>query len=329
MKRETVKNPLDRCLDALQQHDSYLITGHVNPDGDCLGSQIALGHFLTQRGKEVHLVTTTPPKPLYEFLPHFDRLTTRIPDRRVDAAIVLDSGDISRTGRLRPYLESLDVLINIDHHPKNGSLGDVNLVCPEASSVGEIVYTLFKRAREPITPEVALALYVTLLTDTGSFRHANTRARTHEAAAELIRIGGFNPYDIYSKVYERESFGSTLLQGKILSSLQRENGIVWADVPLQFFEETDTNEEDLNEVMDHFRRIEGCRVALLFREQPDGTVKINFRAKDDLDLLSVVEQFGGGGHQKAAGATVKGSLPEVRRRVIEALKEVLDAPVRT
>ena len=324
VKNTTVKKKLAEIVTVLRKNERFVITGHEKPDGDCLGSQIGLADLLRRWDKQVYLVNADLPGPVYQILPHLDWFSTKPPDQPVDIGIVTDSGDINRTGSMADYLSSLDFLINLDHHPQNDSLGDLNLVDPGFSCVGEIVYELYRHVDEPISKESALALYVSLLTDTGSFRHANTHANSHRMAADLIEAGDLETYKIYRHIYEQESFESTRLLGEILSGIQRDGGVVWGEVPRQLFDRTGTTERDLNDVINYLRRIKPCEVAILFREREDGTVKINFRSKGNVDLLDVVEQFGGGGHQQAAGAMVEGDITDVRETVIHALKQEVE-----
>jgi phosphoesterase RecJ-like protein len=329
VKKETVNRKFDRLEEVLREHDSFVLSGHEKPDGDCLGSQIALAALLRRWDKQVTIVNSDPPEPIYEFLPHQDWLRAEQPNEPVDVGIVTDSGDLERTGHVRSYLESLDLLVNIDHHPENESMGDLNIVAPELSCVGEIVYQFYDYLGEPITEDVALALYVSLLTDTGSFRHDNTSANSHRMAADLIEIGDLRPYQIYRNIYEQETFESTRLLGLILSNVEAEDGVVWGTVPEEYLERTGTTQRDLNNVINHLRRIDSCEVAVLFREWEGGRVKINFRSRGNVDLLDVVGEFGGGGHQQAAGATVEGQLDEVSQRVVDALKDAVRQSVAT
>lgn len=327
MKPEIVNENLDRTLDVLRNNQSFLLAGHEQPDGDCIGSEIALALLLKKWDKDVHIFNPDPPQPIYYFLPYIQWVQTTLPDEVVDVAVILDSGDLDRTGPVKEYIENVDTLINVDHHPESFNVGDVNLVDPEMSSVGEIVYNMYKKTGETISKEAAQVLYISLMTDTGSFRYANTQASSHEAAAELIRNGYIEPYRIYSMIYERETFESTRLFGRILSGINEDDGVVWAEVPQSLLEEQDVEADDLKGVLKFMRRIDICKVAVLFQERDENEVKVNFRAKSDFNLLSVVNQFNGGGHEKAAGATIEGSLEEVRNDVLEALKEALPVSV--
>lgn len=314
---------LDRTLEAFRENQTFLLAGHEHPDGDCIGSEIALALLLKKWDKDVFIYNPDPPEPIYYFLPYIQWVDTTLPDEVVDVAVILDSGDLNRTGDVQEYIEDVETLINVDHHPESFNVGDINLVDPEMSSVGEIVYNMFKTTGETITKEAAQVLYISLMTDTGNFRYANTQASSHEAAAELIRNGYIDPYRIYSMLYERETFESTQLFGRILSEVQEEDGVIWAEVPQDLFEGKDVQPQDLKGVLKFMRRIDICKVAVLFQERDDDEIKVNFRAKSDFNLLSVVNQFDGGGHEKAAGATIEGSLEDVKEDVLTALKEAL------
>ncbi|MFB6344593.1 MAG: bifunctional oligoribonuclease/PAP phosphatase NrnA [bacterium] len=325
MKVETVDENLKKTLDVFRNNDSFLLAGHEHPDGDCIGSEIALALLLKKWDKDVHIFNPDPPEPIYYFLPYIQWVKTTLPEEPVDVAVILDSGDLNRTGAVQEYIKSVETMINVDHHPESFNVGDINLVDPEMSSVGEIVYNMYHETGETISKEAAQVLYISLMTDTGSFRYANTQASSHEAAAELIRNGYIEPYRIYSMLYERETFESTQLFGEVLSNIQEENGIVWAEVPRTLFEGRDVEPQDLKGVLQYMRRIDICKVAVLFQERSEDEVKVNFRAKSDFNLLSVVNQFDGGGHEKAAGATIQGSLDTIREEFLSAVKEALPA----
>ena len=316
---------LNQTLDIFREKDSFLLAGHEQPDGDCIGSEIALALLLKKWDKEVHIYNPDPPDSIYYFVPYIQWVKSTLPEDPVDVAVILDSGDLARTGLAEGYIEDVETLINVDHHPESFSFGDISLVNPDVSSVGEIIYNMYQETGETISKEAAQALYISLVTDTGSFRYANTQASSHEAAAELIRTGYIDPYRIYSKLYERENFESTKLFGQVLSNIHEDDGIIWAEVPLDLFDEAGTDPRDLKAVLEYMRRIDLCKVAILFQQRSMDEVKINFRAKADFNLLSVVGEFNGGGHEKAAGATVEGSLEDVRSEVLSTLKESLSS----
>lgn len=311
-------------LDVFHNNASFVITAHERPDGDCIGSQLSLLKLLERWDKEVHLVNPDPVPTSFDFLVEETTFQTTPPEHQVDVGLVIDCGNLDRTNNLRGYLRELDSLVCLDHHRNNSITADLRAVFPDISSVGEIIFFLYREAGEAITPEVAQALYVSILTDTGCFRHANTSEQTHRVVAELIELGEFEPYRVYSDIYERETLESVVLLGHVLANLKQKNGIVWGEVTRELFEATGTTEEDLKEVINYLRQVNESAVALLFCERDDETVKVSFRAKTSLDLLPVVNKFGGGGHSGAAGASIKGELGEVRDKVINEVEKVLD-----
>ncbi len=319
-----MKKQLHDVLKVFRESDSFVITAHRRPDGDCIGSQLSLLRLLERWDKEVHLVNPDPAPAPFDFLVDRADFSCEPPERQMETAIVIDCGNMERTADLKNYLQNSEVLVCLDHHRNNAVSADVSAVFPDISSVGEITYFLYREAEENITPEIALALYVSILTDTGCFRHANTSSRTHRVVADLIDLGEFEPYRVYSDIYERETLESVILLGKVLANLNQKNGIVWGEVTRELFEETGTTEEDLKEVINYLRQVNQSEVALLFCERNENTVKVSFRAKSSLDLLPVVNNFGGGGHSGAAGASIKGDMAEVRDKVLQVVEKAVD-----
>ncbi len=319
-----MKKTLDSILEYFSNYQSFVISGHKRPDGDCVGAQLSLGILLQRQDKEFHLVNPSPPAEKFDFLPNFKWFTTSPPDHSVEVGVITDCGNFQRLGWLQDYLAGCDHLINIDHHPGNNISADVSLVRSDVSSVGELIYHLYRRAGEEITPDVALALYVTLLTDTGCFQHANTGAQTHRIAGELINKGDFEPYRVYSRIYEREVLDSLHLLGAVLSDIKEKNGIVWGEISQELLQKTDSSPEDLRGAINHLRQAKNCEVAVLFYEKKRQKVKVSFRAKNSFDLLPVVASLGGGGHSGAAGTTIEGTLEEVEAKVLSALSEALE-----
>ncbi len=321
--QEKLTQKLDSLKKTIESSRSIVITGHERPDGDCVGSQYALYQLLTERGKDVFIVNPDPPPAVFDFLTDELVFRTTPPDDSPDLAIIIDCGNLDRTGSMSGYLQSASRLVVMDHHRHNSISADLRLVTTDVSSVGELVYYLYENFSQAITADVAEALYASILTDTGCFRHANTTAGTHRVVADLIDTGELEPYRIYSQIYERERLESVLLLGEVLTNLKRRNGVVYSEVPRDLFAATGTDEEDLKEVINYLRQVEESQVALLFCERPGGEIKVSFRSKTELDLLPVVNRFGGGGHSGAAGATVEGDISEVREAVLEAVVEEL------
>ncbi len=322
---QTLQNSFDRLAEILKNNNSFIIVGHERPDGYCIGTQYSLGYLLESWDKQVYLSNPDPPPTNMDFLTTESTWRVTIPDRPVDVGIVIDCGNLQRTANFQPYLEGLDRLVVIDHHQNNHLDVDLKILCPEISSVGEIVFRFYQHLGETITPAVARALYASIVTDTGCFRHGNTTALTHQAVARLMEAGDFHTEEIYSLIYERESLQSRVLLGEILTGLQQRESVVWSQVTGELFRRTGTSEDDLNEAINQLRQVEGAKIVILFCERPDSrTVKVSFRSKQGIDLMPIVSRFGGGGHSAAAGASVQGSLSEVKDKVLQTVDEVLN-----
>jgi phosphoesterase RecJ-like protein len=307
------------------------LTTHVNPDGDGLGSEAALAHLLRARGVEVSVTnpTATPPRFrfLFEELPGVDRTAEAVKElRRADVIVVLDISELGRLGMLADSVRDRGVPVGcIDHHVSQGVLPPgPRYVDPTASATGELVFEIAKADGWPIDRVAARALYVALLTDTGGFRFSNTHPRTLRIAAELLETG-VDPEAIYLDVYARAPEGRPRLLGEALQTLvvEPEIGLAWVTIPPGAVERLGLTSDDLDGVVEYPRSVDGVRMALLFREVSAGRVKVSLRSVGGVDVAAFAKQFGGGGHTKAAGLAVLGSLAEVQASVLAAAREYL------
>jgi phosphoesterase RecJ-like protein len=307
------------------------ITTHVNPDGDGIGSEVALVHLL--RALRVDAVVTNPsPTPprfsfLFEDLPGVDRSAEAVKElRKADLIIVLDISDLARLGMLIETVKSRGVPVAcVDHHVSVGMLPPgPRYVDPGAAATGELIFELAKGNGWEVTQQVARALYVAILTDTGGFRFSNTRPRTLRVAADLLEAGVDNE-EIYLEVYARAPEGRPRLFAEALQTLVVENeyGLAWVTVPPGAIERLGVSSDDLDGVVEFPRSIEGVRMALLFREISQGRVKVSLRSVGDVDVAAFAKAYGGGGHTKAAGLSLVGSLAEVQATVLKAAREYL------
>ncbi len=317
----------------IQKHQNFIITTHVNPDGDGLGSQAALARFLrSPRGgkKTVHLLNSNPTPPNYAFLdPHGD---VEVFDARRHEHIVSDAQvvfilDISEWERLRDLGKMIRPLnirkVCIDHHPAEKSFGDIDAIYPAASSTGELMYELLVALGAMIDSKTAEALYAALLTDTGGFRFSNTSPHTHEVVARLIEAGA-SPQVIYQNVYESQSRAKVRLFAKALESLnfEAEERLVWFAISQKMLHETGAQPRDAEGFADYPRSINGVEVSLMFLETEKGKVKVSFRSKGQHVINGLANRFGGGGHAFAAGALMDGPLKEAIRLVLNETKEL-------
>lgn len=318
---------MEDVIEAIKRHRSFLITAHVNLEGDSLGSQLAMKELLEAIGKRCVIVDNDPVPAHYKFLPRADEVSNKIDSKlQFDAAVVLDCPTLKRIGRVRSLLKDGKIIINIDHHISNERFGDVNWVHPNASSAGEMVYRLFKKMRIPLTKEVALYLYIAILTDTGSFNYDNTSSITHEIAGELLGYG-LEPAAVSERVYEQRTVADLKLLGLVLSTLDisHKGDVASLSITKRMLAETGVDVSRSEGFINYGRSIEGVKIAALFREEAKEKNKVNvsFRSKGDLDVNSLAACFGGGGHMRAAGCTIEGSLASVKRKVLARIDEML------
>ncbi|MCC7202509.1 MAG: bifunctional oligoribonuclease/PAP phosphatase NrnA [Nitrospirae bacterium] len=314
---------IDRIIDTLKNKESFMLTTHMNPEGDAIGSTLALALALSSIGKKVTVNTADPVPGVLMFLPSSEKVQqVKTVDGRFDAVIVLDCGDLERVGFLKKDNIPADTLINIDHHKTNLGFGTMNLV-KEAVASADIVYTIIKKMGIPVTPDIAVCIYTAIMTETGSFRYSNTSAHTLKVAGEMIRYGA-DPAAIADNVFNRNSMGRINLLGRVLSTLKlsSDGKIAWITVLEEMFRETGTTKEDTEDMINYPRSITGVEVAALFR-QSGNDWKLSFRSNGRVDVALVSLEFGGGGHSMAAGCLLKGPLEEVREKVLGKVAEAV------
>jgi bifunctional oligoribonuclease and PAP phosphatase NrnA len=318
---------------ALKPGQRICITTHVNPDGDGLGSEAGLVHLLKGQGIDAVVTNPSPTPERYHFLfrdlPGVDRSHEAVKElRRADLILVLDIADVSRLGMLsQTVLERGVPVACVDHHVSQGLLPDgARYVDPEASATGELIYQLAVANDWPLTRLAARALYVAILTDTGGFRFSNTRPAVLRAAAALLETG-LDPEQIYLDVYASAPEGRARLLAETLQTLvvEPEHGLAWVTVPPGALERLGATADDLDGIVEVPRSISGVRMALLFREIAAGRVKVSLRSVGTVDVAEFSRPFGGGGHTKASGLSIEGSLAKVQMQVLGAAREYLSA----
>jgi phosphoesterase RecJ-like protein len=308
-----------------------LLTTHVNADGDGVGSEVALWHLLTGLGAKPVIANPTAFPDRFRFLlaeaAGADRTERAVREiERADLIVVLDISDLGRLGHLTPFIAARKVSVAcIDHHMSNGSLPEgPRLVDPAACATGELVYDLARAAGWTLPLPAARALYVALLTDTGGFRFSNTSPRALQVAAHLL-THGLDPEEIYGEVYADVPEGRVRLLAEALDTLVVEvpPGLAWVTVPPGALERHGVSPDELDGVVEFPRSIAGVRLALLFRQLAGGRIKVSFRSVGVVDVARLAEQFGGGGHRKAAGASLEGTLAGVQEQVLAAARRTL------
>jgi phosphoesterase RecJ-like protein len=322
---------------AIHQLDRELIPGrrvalstHMNADGDGCGSETALARMLAQRGLDVRIVNPTPWPSLFDYLLGDDvkEMTAKGADalRGIDMLIVLDISDVKRLGGLAETVRKLDVpKLVIDHHiASDDPAGNIILTDVTACATGELVYDFACTLGFDVTPAIATSLYAAILTDTGSFRFSNTTPRCHAIAADLLATG-VDPEESYVRIYASAPAGRVRLLGEVLDTLgvDESTGLTWLSMNAGALEKYGVRQEDLDGIVEHARSVAGTRLALFFRDLGYGKVKVSFRSTGSVDVNAFARQFGGGGHAKASGALIPGTLDDVRSRVIDAAHQFL------
>ena len=314
---------------ALTGAQHVVLTTHVNADGDGVGSEIGLWHLLRARGVSVTIANPTRIPERFNFLipEGADASAHAVHEiERADVVASLDIGDISRLGNLATVINARQPpFVCIDHHvgPIKLPAGPY-LIAPDATATAELVFDLASIAGWPLTPEVAQALYVGLLTDTGGFRFSNTTARALRVAAVLLEQG-VDPESIYASVYASAPEGRVRLLAEVLQTLvvEQDVGLAWVSVPADALRRHEATPDDLDGIVEFPRSIAGVKLALLFRHIGSGRIKVSFRSMGEVDVAVLANQFGGGGHHRAAGASLAGTMAEVEDKVLSAARRFL------
>ncbi|MEN9974819.1 MAG: hypothetical protein RLZZ282_825 [Verrucomicrobiota bacterium] len=316
---------IEQIGDVLRSHQSFLLLSHVRPDGDAIGSQLALGFALSAMGKSVRLINEDGLPEGLAFLPGSERI--ELPPAApldVEVAIALDTATRPRLGERALHAASKARLwLNIDHHISNPHYGDLNLIDATSPATGQILYELLTRLELPMPPETCDAIYVAVSTDTGSFQYPSTTAKTYDMAADLIRRG-VNVGDINSKTYDEQPFRRLELMRALLDTLERSPDGLVAHWELSEVTRHDLAllPDDSEGLIDLIRAIRGVQLAAFFEELPEGKVRVSMRSKDRrLDVCKIAAQFGGGGHALAAGLRMPGPLAVAKARVLDAIRQ--------
>ncbi len=327
---DTRRADIARLAEELRPGRRVALSTHINADGDGCGSGTALARLLAQRGLKPFIVNPTPWPAMYRFLLGSD-VIDRSPDgaaalRDADLLIVHDISDVKRLGGLAETVRQLPIpKLVIDHHlPSDEPPSDITLSDTTACATGELVFDFASVLGLELTSPIAQSLYAAILTDTGGFRFSNTTPRCHAIAAALL-AAGVDPEEMYTRIYASAPVGRLQLLGEALETLaiDRDHGITWISVAAGALERHEVRSEDLDGIVEHARSVSGTRLALFFRDLGHGKVKVSFRSTGDVDVNRFARQFGGGGHAKAAGALIPGTLDAVRDSVVAAARAYL------
>lgn len=299
------------------------IAGHENPDGDAIGSMLALRLALLDTGRTVAVATPTPPPQRYDFLPGFDEIAGELPSTSPDLAIALDCDGFSRLANLRPAFEVAPVVADVDHHRPESAFGDLRFVNPGFPATATMVMAILRQMDYALTASVASCLYVGLITDTGGFRFTNTSPAAMRDAASLLEAGA-DPANLARRCFSVRPLGAALLQGRALRSLTRhlDGRVLLATLSQTDFDETNTSPEHTDGLIDDFRDVIGADVAVMLKQTAPDAWGVSLRSQA-VNVADVAASFDGGGHKLAAGCTIQGELADVRERLLAALDDAL------
>ena len=317
-------------LKEIDKAQRIVVVSHVGPEADAVGSLLGMTLSLREMGKEVVPYLEDPVPALCEFLPGSDTIVHSFEGvEDVDLTIAVDCGQLERLGKGLVAFEGKGTVINIDHHRTNDNFGKVNLVLPEASAAGEIVYDVLKAGDMPITKDVAINLYSAMHTDTGSFRYGSSSPDAFRKAGELVAYG-VEPDRVSQNFYENHPLVRVKMLAKVLATLEVLEGGKFALLHMtqEMLDSEGATRDVVDGFVDYARSINGVEVGALLRQAiPDDgqgdCFKVSFRSKGNVDVSKISEAFGGGGHSAAAGCLVEGELKDVRETVIKAVKEAL------
>ena len=320
-------NIYHKILELIDQHDSFAISAHVNPDGDSIGAQLALYSFLADLNKYVRIFNTDPIPPNYHFLPFSEKIEQPcdLDGYSPEVLIVLDASTLVRIGNhLSKNLVPQQLTINIDHHASADRFGDYNLVEIGASSTCEIVYKLIQLSGTKIGYKQAMALYTGIMFDTGCFRYSNSTSQVHHIAANLIDQG-IEVDKIYRAVYETNPVRRLRLLTKALETVEisPDGKIAWLIISKKMFDHTGTTLEDADGIINQIRSIDTIEVAIMAVSNAQEQSKISMRSKDYVDVGKICAEFGGGGHARAAGCLIDKSCETALEMVIEVTEKYI------
>ena len=324
---KTAPKTISRIIEEIRQHRTFCVIGHQRPDGDCIGSQLALTLALKNEGYDVSCWNQDSIPQKLRFLDTENTLQKPKPNQSFDCVIAVDSASLDRVGDVASFIEDRKVLINIDHHASNTRYGDINWVSPNEPSSGELVYRLLKSARWSIKQGIADCLFTAISTDTGSFQYPTSRPSTYEIAGDLVEKGA-NLAVICDEVYQSYPLSRVKLLKHVYNhfKLTNDNEIAYFWLRPVDYQRTGATRDETEGLIDHIRDIDPVIVACLFEEIEPEVVRISLRSKSNfVNVSDIAKQFDGGGHKAAAGALITGKSMTIQRRVVKAIREALKA----
>jgi len=323
-----MKNKFDQIIELVEKSRRILVTSHIDPDGDSIGSQLALKSWLKNSAKEVRIINQGRPPAKYLFLDKEktmeDFYSTRSEAWKADLVFVLECSNLERTGKVKELIREGVSIVNIDHHPDNSNFGNLNYIDTQTSALGEIIYELISYAGYRLNKDVATQLYAAILTDTGRFSFANTTSRAMGICAELVSQGA-NPKEINNQIYYSNSESALRLLGHTLQNLETygEGKISFMVIDQKSLEDFGVSAEETERFVGYSLYLKGAEVGVLFKQKSKTLTKVSLRSQNTFDVSSLARIFGGGGHRNAAGCTIRHDLNSAKELVLKKIKEQL------
>ncbi|HYH02523.1 MAG TPA: bifunctional oligoribonuclease/PAP phosphatase NrnA [Bacillota bacterium] len=315
-----MKNQIQKFFDLIQAHNRFLIGCHVHPDGDAIGSLLAVGLYLKNIGKQVEMVCSEGVPTVYRFLEGSSLIKTSIEsDYQPEVLICVDCAEKDRTALPREVWEiSGLIVVNLDHHITNTGFGDLSIIDSQAAATGELIFRILQQGGTLNAP-IATALYTAIATDTGFFRYDSTSAYTLETVSGLVKDYQVKPAKIAEQVHEQKSYNSIRLLGEILSNLQLGLGgkVAWIVLDQTLLNKYPVENEETESYVNYARSIEGVEIGILFKELKPNDFKISWRSTEAVDVSKLAGYFGGGGHARAAGCSITGTVELVVQTVLD------------
>ncbi|HEX9912350.1 MAG TPA: bifunctional oligoribonuclease/PAP phosphatase NrnA [candidate division Zixibacteria bacterium] len=321
-----MKEKSDQIIELVEKSKRILITSHIDPDGDSIGSQLALKGWLDNLAKEVRIINWGKTPSRYLFLDDKrsieDLDSPSIKTWDADMVFVLECPNLERIGKVRELIREGNKIVNLDHHPDNSAFGDLNCIDTEASALGEIIYELLIYAGYKLNKEVATQLYSAILTDTGRFRFSNTTPKSLKICADLISRGA-NPKEINNKIYYNNSEPALRLLGFVLQNLEvlEDGKVSFMVIGQKNLKDFKVPVEDIEGFVDYSLFLKGVEVGALFKQKDKTLTKVSLRSQNSFDVASLARIFGGGGHKNAAGCTLNHDLNSAKKLILKNIKE--------
>lgn len=315
---------IDLAIEKILESKNIFIASHVQPDGDNIGSILALGLALKKIGKKIYILKSDSVPSDYLFLPNVDVIRDYDDELEIDLLITLDSSDENRLGKNKVLLERAKFVINIDHHISNTNFGHINIVDSSAAATGELVYKIVKKMDISIDKDIGTCIYTAISSDTGSFMYDNTTSETHEIISELLSLG-IDKSNININLYQNRSIERTMLFIKSLETLNLyfDNKVAVVKVTRNMLEDSGAKMEDTEGVVSFMREIAPVEIAILLKEFNENEIKVSMRSKRFVDVAAICDTFGGGGHIRAAGCTINFSMDYSEELILNEIKKVI------